>query len=93
MPEEELDFLFPRPPFLQMFVHHVFEGDRSLCRDREVKENIENRVKYVKQMSTDAAIYCISNKINAKLCVARLTLTPLSVLSLEIFSGGNKTYL
>lgn len=29
VPEEELDFLFPRAPFLQMFVHHVFKGDCS----------------------------------------------------------------
>ena len=38
MPEEELDFLFPRPPFLQMFIHHVFEGDRSLYRDTDINE-------------------------------------------------------
>lgn len=30
MPQEKLDFLFPGPPLLQMFVHHVLEGDRSL---------------------------------------------------------------
>lgn len=38
MAEEELDLLFPRPPFLQMLIHHVLEGDRSLCRDREFEE-------------------------------------------------------
>lgn len=38
MPEEELDFLFPRSPFLKMIIHHVLKGNRSLYRDREVTE-------------------------------------------------------
>lgn len=31
VPQEELDFLFARPPLLQVVVHHVLEGNRSLC--------------------------------------------------------------
>lgn len=38
MSEEELDFLFPRAPLLQMFIHHVFKRDRSLYRHTEVNE-------------------------------------------------------
>lgn len=30
VPEKELDFLFPRAPFLQMLIHHVLKGDCSL---------------------------------------------------------------
>lgn len=31
VPKEELDFLFARPPLLQVVVHHVLQGNGSLC--------------------------------------------------------------
>lgn len=43
MPEEKLDLLLPRSPFLQMFIHHVLEGDCSLCADKKVEQK-ENRL-------------------------------------------------
>lgn len=35
VPKEELDFLFARPPLLQVVVHHVLQGNGSLCRGEE----------------------------------------------------------